>query len=908
MVHVLVIAVFGAIFVHDELDGVALTPGLDPAWGAAGMLGTLVLLWLAMWRAVRACERGLDRRGNVRYAVRAERLALAFELCGSLVVIAGMLGLGWLEFVRAGVGDLVMVDEAVAVAPAVGVFVGAAWAAYPIERRLREAVLIRDLESGRPVRPVPSRRRHVMTTLRNRVSLMLVPLLLITGASEGVTVALAGAGLADVAWVGATGQLAVVLGLFALMPAVMRRVWRTAPLADGALRRRLSAVASAHGVRVRDLLVWETDGLAANGAALGLVPLFRYVLLTDVLLEELPVGELEAVTAHEVGHIYHRHALGLVLAVVGTVGLVSAAAGWLLDVAAGAAGLGDALAPLVRDGVVLAVAVAATLAVVAFVSQLFERQADAFAIKHLSGHRRGRPVPITSEAASTLASGLVRVSAISGMAVDRATWRHGSVSGRRRAMLAAVGRMSDTLEPDRTAARVRVATLALFVLGLLAIAGELTVGGREPAFVDAADGNPRGPRLESRMGLSGVEQRVAALIAERHQALVDDLRLHVALPTGGYNKEALDETRERLASRLTRLGSDFELIDGAGKPAWLLGGDFSGHVPPTAVCRRTGAATAGRVLIAGHLDTVHEPDGPFRELSIAPDGATATGPGCVDMKGGLVIAVAALEALEEAGVPASWSFLMNSDEETGTYHSEAALRGEAARHDFGIALEPALPGGELAIERVGSGQFMIECRGRSAHVGRAFVEGVSAVNALAERVLRVREMSEPETGRIVSIGPLRGGHATNAVPDFAAAWGNVRFADRQTADELGTMLDGLQTTPDAMPAVAVHRSFNRPAKPRTPRTERLALAARAVAEDLGQALPFASTGGVCDGNILQDAGLATIDTLGVRGGGLHTPDEWIELSSLVERCQLLAVLIARLSAGGVETCNEEEES
>src|SRR5205085_3197779 len=108
-------------------------------------------------------------------------------------------------------------------------------------------------------------------------------------------------------------------------------------------------------------------------------------------------------------------------------------------------------------------------------------------------------------------------------------------------------------------------------------------------------------------------------------------------------------------------------------------------------------------------------------------------------------------------------------------------------------------------------------------------------------------------------------------------------------------LRALDTEPDRLPRVITQISFNRPAKPATPGTMKLAEAARAAAEDLGQKLPFGKTGGVCDGNILQDAGLATIDTLGVRGGGLHTPQEWIELSSLVERAQLLALVISRLS-------------
>jgi glutamate carboxypeptidase len=404
------------------------------------------------------------------------------------------------------------------------------------------------------------------------------------------------------------------------------------------------------------------------------------------------------------------------------------------------------------------------------------------------------------------------------------------------------------------------------------------------------------------VNLSDTEQKIVSSIAARADALLDDLRLHVGLPTGGGNTAAMDETRERFVSRLEALGATTNLYPGDPKPDWLHGVVPGAEPPPTAVCRRTvGAGREGmpKILIAGHLDTVHDPEGGFRELSINPDGKTAVGPGCVDMKGGLVIAVAALEALEEAGVDASWSFYLNSDEETGTYHSSATLRDESGTHDWGIALEPALPGGELAIERMGAGQFMIETRGRSAHVGRAFTDGISAVTKLAECLVAVGGMPDPERGLILNVGPLQGGPVVNAVPDLARAWGNVRFPSQKESDEIAAMLDALSTEgrADALPSVRVYRSFNRPAKPLIPETEALGLKARSVAEDLGQKLPFKSTGGVCDGNIMQAAGLPTIDTLGVRGGGLHTPDEWIELPSLVERCQLLAVLVHRLCAG-----------
>lgn len=398
--------------------------------------------------------------------------------------------------------------------------------------------------------------------------------------------------------------------------------------------------------------------------------------------------------------------------------------------------------------------------------------------------------------------------------------------------------------------------------------------------------------------LSPQEASLRDRIADKAQFLLEDLRRHVETPTGPGGAEGIARTRAIFAERMARLGATVELVDGAPRPEWIRGAS-AGDIPSTAVLARHRPGMP-RVLIAGHLDTVHPAQSPFRTLTIAPDGRTATGPGCVDMKGGLVIAACALESLHEEGIPASWTLLLNADEETGSYHSEPALRQQAALHDFGLALEPALPGGELAIERMGSGQFMIEALGRSAHVGRDFHQGVNAVTALARAIAAVGDLADPtrEDASIMNIGPIEGGTATNVVPDHAAAWGNVRFPDEPTAQRMGAALDAL-ATPHAecqahRAAVIVRRSFNRPAKPMTPATEALARQVRTAAEALGQPLPFARTGGVCDGNILQHAGLPTIDTLGVRGGGLHTLQEWIELPSLVERCQLLALLVARL--------------
>jgi glutamate carboxypeptidase len=305
------------------------------------------------------------------------------------------------------------------------------------------------------------------------------------------------------------------------------------------------------------------------------------------------------------------------------------------------------------------------------------------------------------------------------------------------------------------------------------------------------------------------------------------------------------------------------------------------------------------VLIAGHLDTVHDPHGPFRDMTVSSDGKTATGPGAADMKGGILIGVTALEALAECGVDFNWTFLLNSDEETGSFHSFQAIEQAAHEHDIGIALEPALPDGSLVVERMGSGQFKVEVFGRAVHVGRDFTHGVSAVAKLADIIAALAKFSDPQRGLIVNVGPLQGGQVTNIVPDYAACWGNVRFKRNQAAELLEDQFKALSTKGDALPRVAAHYLANRPAKPLIEPVKQLAETARSVAEDLGQSLPFGSTGGVCDGNNLQAAGLPTIDTMGVRGGNLHRPDEFIELSSLVERCQLLAILLTRIADGRV---------
>jgi len=400
---------------------------------------------------------------------------------------------------------------------------------------------------------------------------------------------------------------------------------------------------------------------------------------------------------------------------------------------------------------------------------------------------------------------------------------------------------------------------------------------------------------------------MCAWIAARDDELRARLAEHVAIPTGRSHSPGVQHYGDVLAERLVDIGARERRISGVARSEWLSLPDdpvVGAPVHDVRVFERHGAETS-RVLIAGHLDTVHDPLGDFQRMTISDDGQTAVGPGVVDMKGGILVALTALEALYAMDVDLAWTFSFNADEETGSFTSIDALRELAAEHDIGIAVEPALPDGGLAIERMGSGQFRIDVHGQSAHVGRSFTEGVSAVTALARILLDVADIADPEAGRIVSVGPIQGGVVTNAVPDRASAWGNMRFRDAAAGEDIIRRLEALATGEDAMPQIIVHHTCNRPAKPRQPVIEAYARFVRKAAADLGQKLPFAFTGGVCDGNILQAAGLPTLDTLGVRGGNLHRPDEWIDLTSLVERSQVLAIVLSRIAGdtpGWLERC------
>ncbi len=509
MLHVLVIAMFMVIVVHDQFpgslfaDGGGLVGGGDAgasAWAWLASLGPMTLLAGATWLVIATLARALQRSGTYRAALLAERMLLASRWAAVLLYAADVLALGLLDRVRETVGDLIAVDELAVISLPILVFMVGWWAYEPIERRLREATTLRMLDQGLPVFTPPTRWQYVLLNLRHQVLLSLVPIGLIAVWSESLDRVLAwlagNAGRAD--WLGRIGrqladsdarqwartvlQISGVVVVFTLSPVVLRRVWDTVRLAPGPLRSRLAAICTASGVKVRDVLVWRTHGTMINGAVIGLVGPLRYILLTDALLEHLPARQVEAVMAHEVGHARHKHMPWLALSILTGISAAAAAIG-IVGVAvvevlartgrARIAGILDG--SLAFEGVMTLASLLLGLAWFGFVSRRFEWQADAFAVQALS---RVRPSPddgptlwdaqpepgaadtqeppsVTPEAVAAMTRALDQVAVLNHMSRERRSWRHGSIAYRQRRLRAIVGEPIERLRIDRTVRRLK---------------------------------------------------------------------------------------------------------------------------------------------------------------------------------------------------------------------------------------------------------------------------------------------------------------------------------------------------------------------------------------------------------------------------------------------------------------------
>ncbi|NJC05951.1 glutamate carboxypeptidase [Sphingomonas kaistensis] len=402
------------------------------------------------------------------------------------------------------------------------------------------------------------------------------------------------------------------------------------------------------------------------------------------------------------------------------------------------------------------------------------------------------------------------------------------------------------------------------------------------------------------MGEPTSQERTLAETAAEACSL-DEVRSWCAINSGSTNLSGLERTAALLADRLSTLPGTLTLrdpdpvtaLDAAGREIALAHGKHLHLVV------RPGAPR--QMLLTGHMDTVYGADHPFQTVRDLPDGRV-NGPGVADMKGGLAVMIAALQAFERhpgAGT-AGYEVVINSDEEVGSA-SSASLIAQAARGKLAaLTYEPsALPDGTLAGARPGSGNFSFHIRGRSAHAGRNPEEGRNAVTAAAELALALEALRRD--GLSVNVARLDGGSPNNVVPDLAILRVNLRprTPDLEAAARAGIAAAVRQVAASRDVGVHVHGGFGRPPKPLDPPALKLFALVEQAGRDLGQTIARKDSGGVCDGNNIAACGVPVVDTMGVRGGAIHSEEEYLIPESLGERAALSALVLARLAGGAL---------
>lgn len=391
-------------------------------------------------------------------------------------------------------------------------------------------------------------------------------------------------------------------------------------------------------------------------------------------------------------------------------------------------------------------------------------------------------------------------------------------------------------------------------------------------------------------------------VATRQDAMLARVLDWAKINTGSWNTDGLKVLAPMIADALRETGAAVEIVTAPPIETINDKGEVDSFEtgPILRATHRPDAAV--QIILTGHYDTVFPPE-TFTDIADI-GGGKLNGPGLADMKGGITVMIEALKTFEAFGDTdkLGYTVILTPDEETGNFASDSFLREAAKKAHIGLTFEPAMEDGALAGARKGSGIWDIVFRGKSAHAGREPEKGRSAVWAACEMALKVEALMGVRDGVVFNVGSVDGGAAVNIVPDNAVLRLGSRAPDPDAAEwaeaQIMAALDDVLKR-DGITA-HVHGGFYRPPKPRNAAQDRLIGDVRETAKGIGLDLVFKDTGGVCEGNNVFAAGTPNIDTLGVRGGRIHSAEEFMVVSSLSERAGLAALILNRLADGRMD--------
>jgi glutamate carboxypeptidase len=404
---------------------------------------------------------------------------------------------------------------------------------------------------------------------------------------------------------------------------------------------------------------------------------------------------------------------------------------------------------------------------------------------------------------------------------------------------------------------------------------------------------------ELSLGIERTKLEFRKLLAYCRRDLPNTLKLlgeAVEIESPTYSRPDIDRVARFFGREFRRHHGKVSLLENSKTGAALIAEFWGGRHASTSLRgkgKREAWSLKKPILLIGHHDTVW-PKGTLARMPFRVQSGRAYGPGVLDMKSGIVLALAAVRALQALSIePASpVRLFLNPEEETGSETFRREIEREAKGSRAVLVLESAAEGGALKTARKGVGEFRLTVQGRSAHAGVNPGAGINAIGELARQVLKIEKFAEPRRGLTLNVGVIEGGTRSNVVPEIARAKVDVRIPRSGDQARIEKKIFGLQAVhPEAR--LKIEGGINRPPMERA-MTVALFVKAKALAGQLGFEVTNAATGGGSDGNFSAALGVPTLDGLGGVGDGAHALHEHVIVRELPRRAALLAALLATL--------------
>lgn len=417
------------------------------------------------------------------------------------------------------------------------------------------------------------------------------------------------------------------------------------------------------------------------------------------------------------------------------------------------------------------------------------------------------------------------------------------------------------------ACRSSIALSSLFAVGLLSVMVAIVLLVTRPTHVVAAPD--------------------AALYRQAQQAqshFLTSLETLVNIDSGTGDQQGLAQVEKLVVEQLQAIGATVQTI--AATP--------SAGQTILATLQGTGKS---KILLLAHTDTVFKAGTAAQRPFKLVDGK-AYGPGVMDDKGGILLGIEALKILQARHFKdfGTITFLINPDEEKGSFGSRALIKETAKQHDVALVLEFGSPQDKVTAWRKGIGYYGLEVKGRAAHAGAEPEKGCNALVEAAYQTLKLSKLSDPRKQTSVNVTVFQAGDRPNIIPDVANVQADVRVLDANEYDRLTRDFTRLTQT-KLLPCtkINVRAEQGRPPFPPNPQTDALVKKAQAIYQEIGFKLGVEGSGGGTDGNYAASVGTTTLDALGPVGGGAHSSDEYIDLDRIAPRVYLLTRLLMALS-------------